>query len=200
MKFSILIPGIPSRFVKIQELYHEITNQATGKDVEVLCFIDNKKRSVGLKRDALVQMARGKYLAFVDDDDWVEEIYVDEILKAIEKDSDVIVFNQACTINGGNRFLVKFDINAKNQEAYKKDGKWQNITRKPFHSCIWRSELAKKEHFPDASYGEDWHWAKRVLKYVKTQTKINKTLSLYQFDEKITEAEPIFPEGGLSEA
>lgn len=198
IKFSILIPSIPSRITRflyplLERIYLQIGSR---EDIEVLCFIDNKKRSVGRKRDALVQMSQGNFLAFVDDDDDILEGYIYHILKTIENnvDADIIVFDQKAIINKSNYFTVRFGVEYENQEAYvNNEGIWQDITRKPFHVCVWRSEIAKKHRFPDASYGEDWHWAQRALNDVKRQVRINETLHLYTYDDAITEAELIFP-------
>lgn len=196
MLFSILIPAIPSRLDRLKALYDKLLEQAKDyPGVEILAFLDNKRRSVGLKRDALVQIARGAYLAFVDDDDHVYGDYVKEIHKAITAgtDPDVIVFNEHAVVNGGNIFTVRFGIEYENQEAHKVKDAWADITRKPFHSCVWSREIAQSEHFPDASYGEDWHWCKRLIPKVKTQHRIDMVLSKYVYDDRVTEAEHIFP-------
>lgn len=197
-KFSILIPTIPNRLNKqFQQVLQVATDQVGDKNVEILALLDNKKRSIGLKRDALVQSARGDYLAFLDDDDHIEPNYVEEIYNCIETnpDADVIVFNQQSTINGGNPFVVKFGIEYENEEAgYDEAGVWKDITRKPFHICVWKTTLAQSERFPDASYGEDWHWAKRLIPKVAKQVRIDKVLHHYRFDDKVTEAELTFPE------
>ena len=72
IKLSILIPSIPSRFRRFQKLFEKINAQATN-EVEILGLFDNKKRSIGHKRDALVQMSKGEYVCFCDDDDDVSE-------------------------------------------------------------------------------------------------------------------------------
>lgn len=198
--FSILIPSIPSRMEwALPPLYRELQSQADALGnfaplVEILALIDNKRRSIGLKRDALVQAASGEYLAFVDDDDRVEPDYVRSIVKTLRDERpDVLVFKQSTTIDGGNPFIVDFSIRYENQEARQVDGRWVNIRRKPFHVCVWRSAIAKAHRFPDASYGEDWHWAARVLADVKTQSRIDRVLHHYRFDQKVTEAEATFP-------
>ena len=66
MRLSILIPSIPSRFDKLIATYEHLLILCEGKDIEVLAFTDNKKRTIGQKRDALVQMSNGKYVMFVD--------------------------------------------------------------------------------------------------------------------------------------
>ena len=68
IKLAILIPSIPSRFKRFERLFERINDQATKSDmvVEVLGLFDNKKRSIGHKRDALVQMSKGDYVCFCD--------------------------------------------------------------------------------------------------------------------------------------
>lgn len=189
---SILIPSIPSRYLKAMKLFNFLQAQTEMLSpynntipVEILLFTDNKKRSIGQKRDALVQSAKGKYLTFVDDDDSVNEDYVYEIIKAIKegKGEDVIVFRQQATIDGV-KGIIDFDIKNENKEF-----NCLGITkRKPFHVCAWKSSIAKEHRFADINFGEDWHWCKRVLHNVHTQKKINKVLHYYIYDSKITEA------------
>lgn len=194
IELSILIPSIPSRISWTGFLFDILQKQAEGKPVEILSFTDNKKRSVGLKRDGLVQLARGAYLSFVDDDDEVYPCYVDEMLAGCTSDADVIAITQHASIEGGNRFVVDFGIDNPNEEAWKKGDIWQDIKRKPFHTCAWKTKIAQKHRFPDASYGEDWHWCKRVLGDIKTEHKIKAPLLCYRWSASVTEAEHIFPE------
>lgn len=195
MLFTILIPSIPSRLGMLAELYKRLQAQVdkvAPKDVEILSFLDNKRRSVGLKRDGLVQLAHGDFLAFVDDDDVVYDDYVLEILNAIRANpnADVIVFNEDVSINGGNIFTCRFGIEYENQQCRTDaNGKWQNITRKPFQSCVWRTPLAQSEHFPNVSWGEDWDWCKRLIPKVKIQHRIEKTLMCYRYSDRVTEAD-----------
>ena len=195
IKLSILIPSIPSRNEKMVALFNKINSQILWTDVEILCFVDNKKRSIGFKRDALVQMANGKYLTFIDDDDNVSDNYISLILDAIDNSNnpDVICFKIACSMNSGNIFIVDHDISYENEESRIVDGKWVDVKRKPLHNSVWKSSLAKSENFPDASYGEDSHWSKRLHPKVKSSYKIDNVLSHYRWDKDITEAELTFP-------
>jgi glycosyltransferase involved in cell wall biosynthesis len=182
MILSILIPSIPSRFNKAIRLYKKLLNQAND-EVEILLFCDNKKRSIGEKRNDLVQLAKGKYLAFVDDDDSVSDNYVSKILKACKKDKDVICFRQLAEINDLWTY-VDFGLNNENEEIQSK-----SITRrKPFHVCPVKSSIAKKHKFANVGYGEDWHWMERVLKDVKTECKINDVLHFYKYKDNVSEA------------
>ena len=91
IKLSILIPSIPSRFKRFERLFERINDQASKSDmvVEVLGLFDNKKRSIGHKRDALVQMSNGEYVCFCDDDDDVSLDYVINLLEGIKHPPDV---------------------------------------------------------------------------------------------------------------
>ena len=64
MKLSITIPSLPSRLDKFSSLFTKIQNQIPNgsKEIEILSLIDNKNKSVGRKRQALFQLARGDYV------------------------------------------------------------------------------------------------------------------------------------------
>lgn len=185
IRLSILVPSIPSRFEKFQRIYEKLLTQTTGRDnVEVLGFFDNKKRSIGLKRDALVQMSKGDYVAFVDDDDNISPDYIIRILQSTLTNPDVITFKQNSIING-EQCIVDFDLTHTENEPFTPGA---TIKRRPFHVCAFKGEIARNYHFPDSMYGEDWAWCEQVLKDVKTQVKIDAIIHVYVFDSQVTEA------------
>ena len=129
-------------------LYDRIEAQAKALPVEILLLLDNKQRSIGKKREALVKLAQGQYVAFVDDDDSVHAEYVQSIVHAAESKADVIVFDSVCQINGGPLALVRHGLEFENQQ-YNPAG----FTRKPWHIHAWRREFVLPYSFPDVSYG-----------------------------------------------
>ncbi len=186
---SILIPSLFRRDYLRETLARKVLRQAEPyDDIEVLAWVDNKKRSIGRKRDDLVQMASGDFLVILDDDDDISDDYVAELRKAaIENPSvDVIVFDQLCQLNDWAPFKVRFGIEFENQAAA--DGGGKDITRKPFHVCCWRSDLAKSARFPDHSYGEDAEWAAQLWPKITQQHRIDKVLHTYRWSKEITEA------------
>lgn len=187
MKLSILILSIPTRFAMMQALYTKILNQIGNEDIEILCLIDNKKRSIGDKRNDLVVAARGEYLTFIDDDDDVCDNYISELVIGIKSKSDVIVFNETASFNGENSFTVRPGIEYENEHARKVNGRWVDIRRKPWHWCLWKSSIAKTERVPDMNNGEDELWCRRLLTKIKTQYRINKILRIYRFDKSISD-------------
>jgi hypothetical protein len=188
-KLSILIPSIPSRFEKMQNLYNRLLIECENLPIEIVCLIDNKKRSIGEKRDALVQLAKGDYLTILDDDDDFFKGYAKEIIAAINFDVDVVTFKQKCSLDDGG-FYVDFDLFHKVNEVAKKEINFGyiDIKRLPFHCCVWRTSIAQSERFANVGYGEDWDWCKRLIPKCKTQHKINKILHHYIFNSQTTEA------------
>jgi hypothetical protein len=205
--FSVLIPSVPSRIGKMAKLFEKLQAQIGDLPVEMLCLLDNKKRTVGMKREVLVQSAKGHYLAFVDDDDDIADDYVAKIVAKIKAETqcppnlwaDVIVFRQRCTFTNakciscleidGPPFEIDHDINHPMDPVHQyPDGTWKDIRRKPWHHNVWRRDLAQSEHFPDTSFGEDGGWCSKLWPKVMIQSKIDATLHYYQFNGKTTEA------------
>lgn len=181
---SVLIPTIPSRFKQFQELYQRMELQTRDRNVEILWVGDNKKRSIGLKRDALLRISKGEYIIFLDDDDTISNDYIVKLLQAAQSKPDVITFKQRVIIDG-QEGVVDFDLHHKINEQFTPG---ETIKRKPFSVCAFRGELARRHKFPDSMYGEDWIWSEKVLADVKTQVKISEIIHTYIFDSEITEA------------
>jgi glycosyltransferase involved in cell wall biosynthesis len=183
MLLSVLIPTIPDRTVTFwSPLVLKLCEAAKAHpDVEVLSLFDNRKRSVGAKRNDLLNLARGKFLTFIDDDDWVTADYLDVICPILrEKDPDVLCFTQLVSINGGETKPCHYGIDL---PYYETDDLWQG---KPAHTMVWRSAIAKPIMFPDASFGEDFNWVARACVGVslENQVRIENTLYHYKFNDE----------------
>lgn len=175
MKLSILICSLPDRMSRASLLIEKLCLQAEGNPVEILYLGDNKSMSTGEKRNRLKGIARGEYVAFVDDDDEVSEEYVKQLLTVIDLPlkPDVINFQVMYHCRDFTRpVLYSLD--------YLRD---QNLPdrflRIPNHlMCIKRS-LALAVQYPDVSFGEDAEYARGVWKLLKTEYQINKVLYHY---------------------
>lgn len=184
IRLSILIPSIPSRFDLAKEKYQRYMEMIGDMDVEILMLFDNKKRTIGHKREVLKTMAQGKYFMFADDDD--DLISLHEIYDATFLDVDVIDFKVKCANNDGSDFIVTFGLG--NEVEHNTDnGRYLDCKRPPFHNCAWHNKF-KKFSYPDASYAEDWFWIEQCLKEATTEHFIDKVLFSYNFDPKVTEA------------
>jgi hypothetical protein len=188
---SILTPAIPERIEQLATLRGLIEPQQAqlpAGSVEWLVFCDTRgARTVGEKRDELLRMARGDYVAFVDDDDRVSNDYCEAILKAIQAypAADVITFRQHVTYNGETG-EVCFRLGAPNQPF----APGCETLRAPWHACAFRSQLAKAHHFPASNYGEDWAWARHVGADCKTEAHVPLILHFYRHDITTTAAPP----------
>ena len=183
MKLSILTPSIPSREKQVKALSQKLENQIGEFQVEHLVLSDNRTRSIGEKRQALVDIANGEYIAFCDDDDNVSDDYVLELLKAIETKADVITFNQKAIYN---KLQSEVHFGIKNQDGQFNPG---GITlRGPWHVCAWNRQKVKGCVFGFSNYGEDLIWCHQARKRIKTGYHINKVLHTYIHDAATTAA------------
>lgn len=186
MKLSILISSIPERREQAYKLFDKLQHQIMDryKTVEILMLVDNCERSIGAKRNALLKIANGDYITYVDDDDDITDSFMIECLKAIETEADLIVFKHEAWING-KKYIIEVDKDNPNEQISDRE----IVKRKPLHSNLWKRELVKDIPFPDIMYGEDYQWAGEALKKINTQHKIDKVLHIYKYEARDTQAE-----------
>ena len=99
MKLSILICTTETRVTNfLPVIVQELALQSKDLPVEVLYLGDNKKRSVGQKRNDLIDLAQGEYFTFVDDDDRIAPTYVKDILNRLKSNLILLHFTHfGCT-------------------------------------------------------------------------------------------------------
>jgi hypothetical protein len=185
---SILTPSIPERLEShLKKLMEELKTQIGNFNVEHLIFLDNKKRSIGFKREALVKMAKGKYMTFVDDDDEISKDYVSSLLEVINTDTDVdvITFKQKCLVNNNEPSVINFSLKNLTNEAYLPGSV---VNRVPFHVCAWKTSLGQKYNFKDSNWGEDWFWVEQLIGEAKTEYHIDKILHTYVYNDSVSAA------------
>ena len=145
---------------------------------------DNKKRSVGKKRQALVELATKDYVAFIDDDDCPMPSYIKEVYEAIQEGFDAVLFDSSCKMNDDPAVHVEHGMGFPDEE-YNPKGFRRNL----WHIHAIRSDIAKAHEWPDTSYGEDIGWLRSVRKDIIWTYKIDKTLYCYQFDSEGSETQ-----------
>lgn len=185
IQLSILIPCIPSRFDKAKNLIYKLQENIADKKIEVLCLIDNKVKSIGEKRDDLVQVSNGKYFMFLDDDDDIENL--NEVYEKTFLDVDVITFKSECRNSNGSKFIVTHHLGNEIEHTNDGNGNYIDCNRPPFHINAWNKKY-KEYRFPFVSYGEDWGWLKQFVHLAKEESYIDKIVYKYNFDPIITEA------------
>ena len=175
IELSILICSLTERRnTFLNKLLDKLEPQIKDRNVEILILSDNAKRSIGQKRNDAIEMANGKYICFIDDDDLISDKYVDEVLMKIKEDNDTIVFDALISFNGENPKLVKYGMEFDYCE------KPESYYRHPNHLMVHKKSNIK-EKFLDIKTGEDDEWAKRRLQSIKTQSRIDDILYFYDY-------------------
>lgn len=180
MKLSILIPTITERSEQFKQLLATINHQIAGESVELLWDLDNREKSIGQKRNELVEKASGEYICFVDDDDKVSPKYVSRILEGLESGSDVITFLVQYK-SRRDSFLVYYskDFEKDAIPIYTDSNGRRFTNRLPNHLMPVKRELALKAKFPEIYFREDAIYAERLKPLIKTQFEI--PLILYHY-------------------
>lgn len=196
MLCSILIAAIPERFHTAHPLlYSLLETQAVSRlpDVELLYLLDNKRRTVGAKRNALLSAAQGEYVSFIDDDDEVAINYVQKIQAAIvearKTSVDVICFPQRATL-APSGVIHECSYSLKHTKRTLAPTDKPNVltwTGPPAHTMIWRRELVGGIRFPEQQFGEDVAWVDAACALAKTETILEgDPLYFYKFSEEGT--------------
>ena len=146
-----------------------ILNEYANKDSRFK-IISQENQGQGVARNNAIDIAVGKYLFFVDPDDFIEADTLDTIYKKFQEyDVDLVQFDYAtCKENGKysglnsfkSRMCKCFKYSIKNDEIYS----WHEIKKKNLENmsmCVWdkayKMELIKSNHikFAQNKHGED---------------------------------------------
>lgn len=197
IKLSVLMLSIPSRNAQMINLFNKLQDQVAAlserHSVELLVLTDNCSKSIADKRNDLLRASRGKYIAFLDDDDDVSEVYISSLIASMNSSDspDCITFKQYCLIDG-EAMVVNFGIGHPHGELVRdQSGSLMDIKRPPYHMCLWRRELALSEQF-NSVYGkngqstEDIDWLLRLYPKIKTEIHIDVVLHYYIYNSKTT--------------
>lgn len=194
---SILIPTVVGREDECHELELTIDKQAYNRKVDVfdkwgdvirrewdlLTFVetiiykDDKKISIGEKRERLYSLANGTYSFMIDDDDSIAPNAIELILNAIKSnpDADCITFEEYIDIDGkiqrSNHSLKYGDWN-NNEDGF-------DYVRTPFMKSVIKTEIAKSVPIPHIRFGEDHQWSQALKPHLKTELHISEQLYRY---------------------
>lgn len=184
MWFSILIATLPSRRKKLDRLLEHLYAQTAQFPREIEIVIDSDdKLSVGTKRQRLLTKAKGHFIAFVDDDDWVPHNYCRRIVTAIKDnpDADCLSLQGIITTDGARP--EAFSHALVNGREWFSDHRGH--FRPPNHVSPVRRELALAAGFMDMRWAEDHDYSQRLFPFLKTETSTgDEPLYLYWFDSK----------------
>ena len=177
MKLSILICSLDQRYSLLIGFLKSLQKQVLdNKEVEVLVFINNGRRTIGTIRNKLVSHAKGEYVCFVDDDDIIPEYYIKEILKNTKNNPDCVGFFGTISIDGKNK--RKFIHSIKYKNWFELNGIFY---RCPNHLNPIKSRIVRSTPFPEINYAEDRNFSMKLRGKLKTENYINKNMYNYRY-------------------
>lgn len=188
---SILVCSVHSRYntflPKIQEQLYGQLEALSPEDqerVEIMVLVDNKQMMLGAKRNHMVELAQGKYIQFVDDDDRLAPTFLSDLLSATSSDTDCIVFTAMVSLNGEEPKPCYYSKD--NGADFNKTDAYYRI---PNHICCIKKNISIKSSFPNIKYGEDSGYSSVLLPHLKTEHKIDKVLYYYDYNSTTTETQ-----------
>jgi hypothetical protein len=183
--WTIGILHLPKRAAVYNQLIVELNKQIAAGNaqdkIEILTETDNGENSVGKKRNAVLDKAKGEYVCFIDDDDMVTPIYISKTLKALESKPDVVEL-----VGYLPKYNLPFIHNLNCGGHFKKDG---IQFRTPNHLNTIKTSIARQVRYLEISHGEDQDYSHRLWSsgLMKTEGLIGERMYIYQFDSRTSE-------------
>lgn len=190
MRLSVLVPSVSSRYdtfarniqAQLFEQYERLSEQQK-QQVEIIVLTDTKSMMLGDKRNKMLELAQGEYVAFVDDDDRVEPDYIEALLGNCFG-VDAVTFAVSVSLDGAPPKPCFYSI------KHKRDANLPDrYLRIPNHICAVKRTLALQARFPSKLCGEDSEYAKRLLPLLRTERRIERVLYHYDFNSATTETQ-----------
>lgn len=207
IKLSILIPSLKDRGQTLNTILKQLEAQCNGiadigvwdsfgegtdvfvhyfhNGVQCIVYIDNREKSIGEKRNTLLELAEGKYSCFVDDDDSLPDNYIELLLGGIEKEADCCSLKGIITTNGGDPRVYEHSLKYSEWRTNGDDAVVK-YERPPNHLNCIKSEIAKQFKFPETYHGEDHVWSMAIQKsgLLKTEHYIDQVIYYYNYNSK----------------
>ncbi len=137
----------------------EIAGSYAGRDRRVR-VIHRERGNIGAGRNTALDAARGKYITFIDDDDWVEPDFLEFLLGLIEESrADVAICGAADKVFDEKKVMTP-------EEALI-ELLWRKKYNMAFPTKLFRRELTKNLRFPEEGAYDDIALMYRLLAKAK---------------------------------
>lgn len=194
-EWSILIPTIPGREKGLSKLLESIREKvariAPALRYEICLSFDNRDQSIGMKRQKLLQDAKGKYMSFIDDDDDITDAYIEDLVECIRGQYHTMrLRGQMSQYN----FIHSTAMTMTTPMATNDDP--PVFQRPPNHLNPMMSDVAKMVSFKDAVHGEDLDWTLSLYKtkFLETEYRSadpSRVHYIYNLGERVVHPETI---------
>jgi glycosyltransferase involved in cell wall biosynthesis len=173
IKWTLGVLTVPPRATKLKELMTVLEPQIT-KEVQLIVYYNNFEKPIGELRQEIVDMAKGQYISFIDDDDLVPSDFIETILPHLNGKNDYVGFKVALFNNGVRKKPVYHSLK---YTDWKEDdaGYYRDIT----HLNPLKIEIARQATFRGGS-GEDVAWANQLRGKAKREVFIDREMYEYR--------------------
>jgi glycosyltransferase involved in cell wall biosynthesis len=178
MKLSILICSLPQRLAMFDALLANLTTQVCDEPVQII-YDDREGIPTGTKRNALLQMATGDYVAYIDDDDEVSDDYIQSILEALADEPDCVGIQGIMTTDGGNE--QQWKISRMYEGWYCTNNVYYRYTN---HLAPVKKEIALRAGFPDVYVREDYEYSMRLRALLRSESVIEHNIYHYRYKSR----------------
>ncbi len=142
-------------------------------------IISQQNHGVSFARNVGIKAAKGTFLAFVDSDDWIDEQYVENMIRAVDDKTDIVV-SGICHHMVDKR-VVKQNLSQTKSFVFNKENLkeitelekafvFNGVHRKLFRSDIIRNNGILYDEY--SSFGEDLLFVFSYLPYVDRITQV----------------------------
>ena len=158
----------------ISELHRQISKNYAEEIVEILIDTDNMTKSVGQKRNDLINKAKGHFVCFIDDDDFITENYLSTILNHLNIGIDILLIGISHIENGINKTKILpslfIDNLTTNEVVFKTNH---------FHLCPHKKSIAELVSFDCVNFAEDMIYSKKMGKHISNHAVIYDPIYIY---------------------
>ena len=158
----------------IYELHRQISKNYAEEIVEIIVDTDNMNKSVGKKRNDLIEKSQGEFICFIDDDDFVSENYLSIILHHLNSGIDILLIGIDHIKNGVNEIKILpslyIDNLITNEAVFRTNH---------FHLCPHKKSIAKNVLFECINFAEDMLYSQNMVKHINNSFIIYEPIYIY---------------------
>jgi hypothetical protein len=178
--WTILIPTIPGREEKLKSLIKTINELhaqvCPNVKIKITLGFDNREKTIGAKRQQMLEAAEGKYVSFIDDDDRVTQAYFEDAAACIAGNYDCMrLRGQIAQSTFTHSIVTRINSPMANHDTF---------LRPPNHLNPMKTDIAKLVRFRDASTGEDFDWTFKLARvgFLRTEYRSDESRIHYIYD------------------
>jgi glycosyltransferase involved in cell wall biosynthesis len=158
----------------ISELHRQISKNYAEEIVEIIVDTDNMNKSVGKKRNDLIEKAKGEFICFIDDDDFVSENYLSTILYHLNSGIDILLIGIEHIENGVKKTKILPSLYMDNLNTGEASFKTNH-----FHLCPHKKSIARNVMFDCVNFAEDMLYSQNMVKHISNSFLINQPIYIY---------------------